>query len=119
MPVLDLELTSGDQAGQRVFIPRMVMTPSDNDLPCTLKRTQFPVHPAFAMSINKAQGQTLQSMGLYLPTPVFSHGQYYVAISRVGGSDRIVVLAIGPQVPTDPVGMYTKNVVWKAVFAGF
>ena len=32
---------------------------------------QFPVRVAFAMTINKAQGQTLQRVGVYLPQPCF------------------------------------------------
>src|SRR5690349_16157904 len=39
------------------------------------ERRQFPVKPAFAMTINKAQGQTLQLVGVYLPDTVFTHGQ--------------------------------------------
>ncbi|KAF1892109.1 hypothetical protein Lal_00036465 [Lupinus albus] len=35
------------------------------------------------MTINKSQGQSLESLGLYLPRPLFSSGQLYVAISRV------------------------------------
>ena len=34
------------------------------------------------MTINKAQGQTFERVGIYLPTPVFMHGQSYVAFSR-------------------------------------
>ena len=65
--------------------------PSDSKLPFDFKRKQFPVRPAFAMTINKSQGQTLQYVGLYLPDPVFSHGQLYVAFSRVAGFDKITV----------------------------
>ncbi len=32
------------------------------------------------MTINKAQGQSLEHVGVYLPAPVFAHGQLYVAL---------------------------------------
>ena len=35
------------------------------------------------MTINKAQGATLTRVGIFLNDPVFSHGQLYVALSRV------------------------------------
>ena len=37
---------------------------------------------AYSMTINKAQGQTFDKVGIYLPAPVFSHGQLHVALSR-------------------------------------
>ena len=70
--VPDLELL-GEQRGLRVFVPRMNLYPSDTDLSFKLRRRQFPLRPAFAMTINKTQGQSLEFMGL--PAPVFSHGQ--------------------------------------------
>ena len=44
---------------------------------------------AFAMTINKAQGQTLSRVGVFLERQCFSHGQLYVAASRVGLPERI------------------------------
>ena len=46
--------------------------------------TQFPVLPAYAMTIHKAQGQTLDQVHLELGTrPCFASGQLYTALSRV------------------------------------
>jgi ATP-dependent exoDNAse (exonuclease V) alpha subunit len=44
------------------------------------------------MSINKAQGQTMKKVGIDLRTPVFSHGQLYVAFSRATDSSDVCVL---------------------------
>ncbi|CAF4836762.1 unnamed protein product [Pieris macdunnoughi] len=55
-----------------------------NDMAFSFKRLQFPVRLAFAMSINKSQGQSLSVCGINLENPCFSHGQLYVACSRVG-----------------------------------
>lgn len=73
--VIVAKIDTGSRTGQSVFIFRFNMAPSDVDLPFQLQRRQFPVRPAFVMTINKAQGQTLSKAGIYLPKPVFTHGQ--------------------------------------------
>uniref|UniRef100_A0A1I8B240 ATP-dependent DNA helicase n=1 Tax=Meloidogyne hapla TaxID=6305 RepID=A0A1I8B240_MELHA len=75
-------LLSGDRAGQLVYIPRITLC-CDGEYPFDLHRHQFPLVLAFAMTVNKAQGQTLEKLGIDLTKDVFSHGQLYVALSRV------------------------------------
>ena len=64
---------------------------NENDRTMKMLRKQFPVRLTYCMSINKAQGQTLKRVGLYLPNPVFSHGQLYVALSRVSRPENITI----------------------------
>ena len=108
-------IRTGHQAGKKVFIPRIkCSTGGDRDLPFTFNRKQFPVRQAFAMTINKGQGQTLKKCTVYLPTPVFSHGQLYVAVSRCG--ERAGV-KIAVRRDADDDGPTTiRNVVYKEVF---
>ena len=104
---------------RRLLIPRVTCT-TDDQFPFVLRRRQFPIRPAFAMTINKAQGQTLRRVGVYLPMPVFSHGQLYVAMSRVGKRADIIfcifpVSAARLLAEDGYPGHYTKNVVYREV----
>ena len=72
--------------------PRITLAPSAEDLPLPLRRRQFPVRLAFAMTVNKSQGQSLKHVGLDLQSPVFSHGQLYVGLSRCTSGTRLKVL---------------------------
>jgi ATP-dependent exoDNAse (exonuclease V) alpha subunit len=85
------------------------MSPSGTDWPFVLHRRQFLVRVAFAMTINKSQGQTLNNVGIYLPSPVFYHGQLYVAISRVTSSANIKIFS--GQGPHE----YMRNVIYREV----
>ncbi|KAL8587418.1 hypothetical protein ACOMHN_062151 [Nucella lapillus] len=81
---IDATIMTGCAKGEDVFIPRIPIIP--NDMLFEFKRLQFPIRLAFAMTINKAQGQSLKVAGIDLTEPCFSHGQFYVACSRVGTS---------------------------------
>ncbi|XP_017466327.1 PREDICTED: uncharacterized protein LOC108359141 [Rhagoletis zephyria] len=80
--LVEATILTGKGKGEIVLIPRIPLITTD--MTFEFKRLQFPVRLAFAMSVNKAQGQTLQVCGLNLEEPCFSHGQLYVACSRVG-----------------------------------
>ena len=87
--VIEAIIMTGEARNEEVFIPRIPLIPSD--LPFQFKRLQFPLKVCFAMTINKAQGQTLKVAGLHLNTPCFAHGQLYVGCSRVGKSDNLFI----------------------------
>ena len=113
--VIDAEIAVGEYRGRRVFLPRIPFTRLEGDKnPFPFKRTQFPIRPCFAMTINKAQGQTLEFVGLYLPEPVFTHGQLYVALSRVKRRDAIKILLDTSSTDLDGFNR-TKNVVFSEI----
>lgn len=100
--VIEATILKGKYKGEDVLIPRIPMIP--NDMPFSFKRLQFPVRLAFAMSINKSQGQSLSVCGINLEYPCFSHGQLYVACSRVGKPSTLFIYAPEHK---------TKNIVYK------
>ena len=80
------------------------------------------------MTINKSQGQTIPNVGVYMPEPVFSHDQLYVALSRATARSNIRMLAV-PTVGKDvnkrkekgngkkkaTKDIFTKNIIYKEV----
>ncbi|KAL4562256.1 hypothetical protein LXL04_034454 [Taraxacum kok-saghyz] len=115
--VIDAEIAVGQHAGKMVFLPRIPLSPSDDDMfPFKLRRKQFSVRLCFAMTINKAQGQTIPNVGVYLPEPVFSHGQFYVVLSRgiSRGNTKVLVKSVEK---TNVDEVYTSNVVYKEVLS--
>ena len=87
--VVDAVITCGPNTGKRIFIPRIPLIPAENVFSFHVERKQFPLRPVFAMTSIKAQGQTFQKIGISLQHPFFSHGQLYVAMSKVGSKHAI------------------------------
>ena len=103
--VIEATIAMGQYKNESVFIPRIPLIPSDALIP--FKRLQFPIRLCFAMTINKAQGQTLETAGLSLRSHCFSHGQFYVACSRVRAPDNLFILTENNK---------TKNMVYHEIF---
>ena len=119
--VLEAEVISGKSKGEKVLIPRIPLFSKDDEVgkgrrkavPCQFSRTQFPVRPAFAITINKSQGQSLRVVGIDIRTrECFTHGQLYVALSRVTNKVNLHMITPdhGGRVPRR-----LKNIQWKEV----
>ena len=81
--VLEVHLFQGHPARKTAFIPHISLSPPVEAVSFHLSCRQFPVQLAFAMTINKSQGQSVKNVGINFQTPVFTHGQFYVAMSRL------------------------------------
>ncbi len=97
-------IIGGTHARNIFNILRITTTTNRSKWPFTLQRRQFPLQLAFAMTINKVQSQTMKIVGIYLPKPVFTHGQLYVALSRATHVNDVSIFC--------PNGKTTTNVVY-------
>ena len=102
--IIEAKILTGPFKGEDVLIQRIPMIPTDMSF--QFKRLQFPIRLASAITINKAQGQSLELWSLYLHTDCFSHGQSYIACSRVGNPDNLFIYT--------ETGT-TKNIVYPQV----
>ena len=91
------------------ILPRITLSTTEGELPFILTRKQFPIRLSFAMTVNKAQGQSLDVIGIDLHEPAFTHGQLYVALSRVTELQGLKVLLI------EEHGPMTQNIVYPEV----
>ena len=107
--VLEVMIICGDHQGEKAFIPRITLKPSSRQYPFIIKQRQFPVRLSFAMTINKAEGQSLKFVGIHLISPVFCHGQLYVALSRATSPKNVHILL------PDASHSKTSNIVYHEV----
>lgn len=88
--IIEATIITGEWDGQNVIIPRIPLHTNDCDI--SFSRLQFPVKLAYAMTINKSQGQSFTTTGIDLRNEVFTHGQLYVALSRAQNPSELHVL---------------------------
>ena len=113
--VIDAEIVTGIHRSKRVFIPRSFYFLFYSFIfPFVLKRKQFPIRPAFCITINKGQRQSLEYVGIFLPSldAIFSHGQLYVALSRVQNPRGLKVMVSGGSYSPSG-GVWIRNVVYS------
>ena len=94
-----------------VIIPRIDLVTDNKQLPFQFRRRQFPVQLAYSMTIHKSQGQSFERMGIYIDTPLFTHGQLYVALSRVGKAGGIFMHIVDKD---QQKIKYTDNVIYHS-----
>jgi len=110
--MLNVEILKGSNAGKRAFLPiNKLKINLSLGLPFVLSRKQFFVRLSFAITINKSQGQTIPSVGIYLPRHVFRHSQLYVALSRGVSQNSTNVLIKEGKIEGED-GDFAKNVVF-------
>ena len=114
--VLEAEIITGSHIGSRVLIPKLKLAPSDVNLPFILQCCQFPIRLSYVMTINKSQGQTFDKVSIFLPKPVFSHGQLYVAFSRARALADVIVSILPTDKQKQLRGTYvTQHIVYQEV----
>ena len=117
--VITTKVLTGRSKGLTTLIPRIKLEPTQQRFPFKMIRTQFPIMPAFSMTINKSQGQSFSKVGVSLINPVFAHGQLYVALSRAQSSKGLKVYVKESSVQGsfgNELGLtYTRNLVYKEV----
>lgn len=80
-----------------------------------VKRVQFPVRLAFAVTVHRSQGQTLDRVVLDLRRDVFMHGCLYVGLSRVRNSNDVKILTTEHRLCPDHLSARAVNVVYSSL----
>nr|KAJ0185591.1 hypothetical protein LSAT_V11C900497200 [Lactuca sativa] len=98
--LIEATIIIGTSIGKRVYLPCIKFIYKSSDLPFTFIRKQYPIKP----------GLISEKIGIYIPEPVFAHGQLYVALSCATSPDSIrILIESHANTPQNK----TKNIVFK------
>lgn len=111
--LIEAQILTVSNIGETVYIPKIMLCTKNKKWTFSLERRQFPIRVCYAMTINKSQGQSLNVVGLYLRNPVFSHGQLYVALSRVTSRTGLKIVIENDK---KNYTRWTKNIVYREIF---
>ncbi|MBW0548783.1 hypothetical protein O181_088498 [Austropuccinia psidii MF-1] len=110
--VLKCLILTGPRKRKSVLIPKIKFHHEETDEHAiSFSRYQFPVSLSFAITINKAQGQSFKYVGVYLNTSVFAHGQLYVALSRAQSKLRLFVGVSGDSQEHRVTNVVVRNII--------
>ena len=103
--------------GDDILVPRVPMECTESKLGIPFIRRQFPILLAYYLTLNRSQGQTLDTVGIELPESVFSHGHVYVGAARTGDPDKLHFYADQTEYEDIAAELeegktYVRNVVW-------
>ena len=110
--IIEGQVINSNYITKKVYITRIDMNRHESKWPFTLKRRQFPIKISYAMTINKSQGQSLNKIGIYLEDEIFTHGQLYVALSRVTTPEGLHILIHNLNFK---YRNHIKNIVYKEI----
>ncbi len=95
------------------LIPRVSFKFQAGNMGVEILRRQFPIRLAYAITINKSQGHTPDVVGVDLREHVFTHGQLYVALSRVRNLNDICILSRKNRIYNE--NLTARNIVYKCL----
>lgn len=104
-PLVEFRTAHGTEI---VLLGREEFRVEDNEGKLLARRVQVPLVLAWAMSIHKSQGQTIQRVKIDLGR-VFEKGQSYVALSRAASLDGLQVLGFDAK----KVKAHPKVIEWS------
>ncbi|GJZ18882.1 ribonuclease H-like domain-containing protein [Tanacetum coccineum] len=88
--VIEAQIITGTRITLKAYIPRILFTMKDPKLPFIFKRKQLKANrlKQIAMTIIKSQGQSFKKIRIYLPKPVFRHGQLAMELPIDAGTSQ-------------------------------